>query len=126
MNLIAGTWDALVAPVKPLTDVHLATIQFKEGGKTNFTIPPDQTVFLYVVKGTIRVNGEDVTQHYTVEFSHEGKVIEFKALTDAFIIFGFATPYHEAIAAQGPFVMNTYDEIQEAYRDYHAGKFGGV
>jgi len=26
--------------------------------------------------------------------------------------------------AHGPFVMNTMEEIKEAYNDYHRGKFG--
>ena len=32
-------------------------------------------------------------------------------------------PINEPIAAQGPFVMNTYDEIRKAMSDYRAGKF---
>ena len=29
----------------------------------------------------------------------------------------------EPVVAQGPFVMNTEEEIRQAYRDYHEGKF---
>jgi redox-sensitive bicupin YhaK (pirin superfamily) len=62
--------------------------------------------------------------HHLLEFSHEGSSIEIKAVTDALLLFGYATPFHEPFAAYGPFVMNTQEEIMQAYEDYHAGKFG--
>jgi redox-sensitive bicupin YhaK (pirin superfamily) len=33
-------------------------------------------------------------------------------------------PLDEPIAARGPFVMNTWDEIVQANRDYQSGNFG--
>jgi redox-sensitive bicupin YhaK (pirin superfamily) len=33
-------------------------------------------------------------------------------------------PLHEAVVARGPFVMNTEGEIEQAYADYRAGRFG--
>lgn len=125
-HVIAGDWDNVLGPVKPLTDIHLASIAFAATGHVTFSIEKNKTVFLYVVKGKLRVNGEDAEMHHLVEFSHEGSSIELKALTDALILFGYATPFHEAFAAYGPFVMNTQQEIMEAYEDFHAGKFGTV
>jgi redox-sensitive bicupin YhaK (pirin superfamily) len=47
-----------------------------------------------------------------------------KAITDAIILFGYATPFKEPFVAYGPFVMNTQEEIMQAYEDYNNGKFG--
>lgn len=123
-HLVSGNWNGTEGAFKPLTDIHLSWIEFKEGGRMDRYIPQGQNIFLYVVKGEIRVNGEDVRQHHTVEFTHEGQHVEIKALADALILFGYATPFHEPFAAYGPFVMNTREEIMQAYEDYHAGKFG--
>jgi hypothetical protein len=41
------------------------------------------------------------------------------------MLFG-GEPYSEPIIAQGPFVMNSHDEIELAYQDYHLGKYGKI
>lgn len=125
-QIIAGEWDGVNGSIKPLTDIHLANISFKEEGRVTFSIEKNKTVFLYVVKGKTRINGEDADMHHLIEFSHEGSTIEIKAVTDAMLLFGYATPFHEPFAAYGPFVMNTHEEIMQAYEEYHAGKFGTV
>ena len=35
-------------------------------------------------------------------------------------------PLHQPVVARGPFVMNTQDEINEAFADYRAGVFGSI
>ena len=123
-QIVSGAWEGKKGGVQPLTDIHLACITFKEGGKHTFSVDPAQTIFLYVVKGKILINGEATEMHHLVEFNHDGKTIEMKAVNDAIILFGYATPFHEPFVAYGPFVMNTQEEIMQAYKDYHAGKFG--
>jgi redox-sensitive bicupin YhaK (pirin superfamily) len=34
--------------------------------------------------------------------------------------------YTESIVAQGPFIMNNMQEIADAYKDFHAGKYGTI
>ena len=125
-HIVSGYWTNVKGPVEPLTDIHLASIEFKEGGKLSIPVEKEKTVFLYVVKGKTLINGEAAEMHDLVEFSHEGLMIEIKALTDALLLFGYATPFHEPFAAYGPFVMNTHEEIMQAYEDYNAGKLGST
>ncbi len=123
-QIIAGDFDGTEGPFKPLTDINLAKVGFEEGGKHTFFVEPGKTVFLYVVKGDLMINGEQTGMHHLVEFNADGKTIEMKALTNSVILFGHATPFHEPLVAAGPFVMNTQEEIMQAYDDYNKGKFG--
>ncbi|MDB5191119.1 MAG: pirin family protein [Segetibacter sp.] len=123
-QVISGTLNGVKGKVEPLTDIHLANLTFKTGGKFSISIDNDKTVFLYVVKGEVLINGEDTKMHHIVEFTHEGKMIEMKALTDSIVLFGYATPFREPFVSYGPFVMNTQQEIMQAYEDYNQGKFG--
>ncbi|MDP4262278.1 MAG: pirin family protein [Bacteroidota bacterium] len=122
--IIFGDWKGAQAPLQALTDIHLARIDFKEGGKTGFFIPKEKNILFYVVKGTLSVNGKEIQQHDLAVFAHDDESVEITALTDAIILFGHATPFHEPFFAYGPFVMNTRDEIRQAYDDYNTGKFG--
>jgi hypothetical protein len=123
-QIISGVWDGEKAPIEPLTDIHLSIIDFKAGGAHTFHIDNDKTVFLYIVKGEMKINGEPTGMHHLVEFNNDGKIIEMKAITDSVILFGYATPFKEPFVAYGPFVMNTQEEIMQAYEDYNKGKFG--
>ena len=81
-------------------------------------------MFLYIVSGEVTVAGQNATAFHLVHMNDDGDAIELQAVTDAAVIFGHAALLHEPIAAQGPFVMNTGEEIVQAIRDYQAGKFG--
>jgi redox-sensitive bicupin YhaK (pirin superfamily) len=124
VNLISGNWDGAEAALVPLTDVHLSSVHFKQGGRLTRDVAAGRSVFFYVVKGELVVNGERASARHIVEFNRDGERIEIEARTDAVILFGHAEPNNEPIAARGPFVMNTEAEIVQAIRDYQAGKFG--
>lgn len=126
VQIVSGDWDGTQGAVKPLTDIHLACIRFNEGGRLTKHIKPEKNIFFYVVKGELLVNGEHVAMHDLLEFIHEGEVLEIKATSDAIILLGYATPFKEPFEAYGPFVMNTKEEIMQAYEDYNKGAFGNT
>lgn len=125
-HIVSGNWNGTDGRFKPLTDIHLSFIYFDEGGKFQLQIPKTQNVFLYIVKGEIKVNGDLAQIHHVVEFNNDGQVVEMKATTEAIILLGYATPFHEPFFAYGPFVMNTREEIMQAYDDMKNGKFGNA
>ena len=47
-----------------------------------------------------------------------------EATDDAVVLVMSGEPIHEPIAAHGPFVMNTRQELIEAFEDFNQGKFG--
>ncbi|GAB3818329.1 hypothetical protein GCM10028895_15460 [Pontibacter rugosus] len=77
-----------------------------------------------MVRGSVKVNGEAVDKQNLVEFENEGEEIKVEAQEDSYILLGHAHPFNEPVVSHGPFVMNTEEEIQEAFRDYQAGKMG--
>jgi quercetin 2,3-dioxygenase len=87
---------------------------------------PSRNIFLYVVRGEIRVGGEPASAFHLVELNHDGDTVDIEATTDAALLFGHAEPIGEPVVAHGPFVMNTREEIRQAMMDYQSGKFGGL
>ncbi|HEY2628935.1 MAG TPA: pirin family protein [Usitatibacter sp.] len=124
VNLISGEWNGHAGPVKSLTGVFMATVKLSSGGHVSFPGVGGRNVFLYVVNGSIRIGADTIKEHVLVELDHEGDAVEIEAASDTTLLFGHAQPIGEPVVSHGPFVMNTAREIEDAIRDYHAGKFG--
>ncbi|EHQ29436.1 pirin family protein [Mucilaginibacter paludis] len=124
VNLISGDWDGHQAAFQSGIGVQLNTIEFTQGGKLEIPVPQSHHIFFYVISGRLNVNGTDVPKLTLAEFNQDGEGLEIFADEDSVLLFGHAQPLNEPVVSQGPFVMNTEEEIHQAYADYRAGKFG--
>lgn len=124
LNLIAGDWQGQAGGFTPLTEIFLSTVDFAAGGSWTLDIPTDHTIFCYLIRGEMVINGQEVAFRHLVEFDNNHPTLTLEATTDALLILGHAKPFREPIVARGPFVMNSDTEILTAYRDYQQGKFG--
>lgn len=124
VQLIAGEWNGQQGSFETLTPIFLSTIHLSKGAVIEKTIPSNENIFFYIVRGKVSVWGEQIPFRNLVEFNNDGELLKFEATEDAVVILGHAVPFNEPMVAQGPFVMNTQQEIMEAYRDYQLGKFG--
>ena len=124
LHLVSGLWQGERAPIQSLSGVHLAWIEFKKDGQVSMDIPANETVLYYVIKGRLEVNGEPAEAFELVEFNPDGETINTTATEDSIVLIGHALPSGEPIVAHGPFVMNTQEEIRNAFVEYQQGKFG--
>jgi redox-sensitive bicupin YhaK (pirin superfamily) len=124
IHAVSGNWEGTQGAFKPIRDVQLASVYFKPGGLYAASVDPKENILFYVVKGNLKVNEQRVHMHQLVEFNPVAGEITVEALEESIILFGHAAPYHEAIVSHGPFVMNTEEEIKQAYKDYRSGVFG--
>jgi redox-sensitive bicupin YhaK (pirin superfamily) len=124
VHAVSGDWEGTEGAFHPLVDIQLATIDFKNESVYRTSIDAERNIFFYVIKGKVKVNGSEAKMHQLVEFNNDGKELEIEALEESIILLGHALPFNEPIVAQGPFVMNSSEEIRQAYHDYRTGKFG--
>jgi redox-sensitive bicupin YhaK (pirin superfamily) len=124
IHAVSGEWEGTRGVFNPLVDIQLATINFDEGGSYRTSIDAKRNIFFYVIKGKVNVNGREAKMHQLVEFNNYGTDLEIIALEESIILLGHAVPFNEPIVTQGPFVMNSSEEIRQAYHDYSNGKFG--
>jgi len=124
LKAVSGNWEGVEGAFESQTGVHLSLISFDEEGDINLTVPQDDNIFFYVIKGRVNVNGTEVKALQLVEFNTGSTELEIEALEESLLLYGHAEPFEEPLVAQGPFVMNTHEEIREAYDDYRQGKFG--
>ena len=126
LNLISGDWAGATGPVESITGNFMSTVAAQAGARLVVDKLSGRSVFLYVVSGSVRVNGRDVTEHHLVELDIAGDTLAIEALTSTRLLLGHGEPIREQVVSYGPFVMNTEGEIRQAITDYQAGKFGHV
>ncbi len=57
-------------------------------------------------------------------FENKGEEFNIEATEDAVVLIISGKPINEPIFPHGPFVMNTREEIIQAFEDFNTGKFG--
>ncbi len=81
---------------------------------------------LYFYEGAdITINGEKVEGYYSIEVKPNIELILKNGNKTAGILMLQGKPIGEQVIQYGPFVMNTKEEIKQAFDDYHRTQFGG-
>ncbi len=125
VEVIAGNYKGQQGPANTFTEVHLQNAYLSKGIKANFDFPSTQNTFLIVIEGAIKVNEKDmVPVDHFVEMDKKGNSFTIEAIEDAVVLVASGQPIGEPIAAHGPFVMNTREELVQAFNDFNDGKFG--
>lgn len=106
------------------TELHLGVLHIAEGGAFRTVVPVEHNILCYVIRGEIRINGERIEALHLAEYNYDSDIIHLEAVDEnSIVLFGHALPIDEPVVFGGPFVMNTQEEIEQAYEDYKAGKF---
>lgn len=123
-RIIAGELAGEPGPASTFTPINIWDVQLEAEEKTELTIPQGHTTILIVQTGSIAVGDETARAVELVLLKREGTTAPIAAQTDARILVLTGEPIGEPVVGQGPFVMNTAEEIRAAIADYKAGKMG--
>jgi len=128
VKVIAGALDGAVGPVKqPATAPIYMDIRLDAGVDFALPVPVGHSAFIYVYEGGVSVGvSRDAATIQAQELAVLGDGNEVRlqgraARSRAILVAG--RPLREPVARYGPFVMNTREELQQAFADYQAGKF---
>ncbi len=127
VEVIAGEYEGTAGPARTFSPVHLYNAKLRSGARASFAFPASYTCFLLVIEGHIRVNGDtDADTDHLLLFANEGTAFTVEATTGCVVLVAAGEPLREPIAAYGPFVMNTQEELAVAFNEFNAGKFGAL
>lgn len=124
IEVIAGQYGDISGRAETFTPIHLYNVRLSEGGSVNLEFPARFNTALVVIEGDILVNEVLAPADHFVLMNNDGTTFSVRASKDAVVLVLSGEPITEPIAAHGPFVMNTRQELLEAFEDYNAGKFG--
>jgi hypothetical protein len=124
VEVIAGVHKTTHGAAETFSDVRLLNAVMYEGDEVVFSTPAHYNTCLIVIDGEVTVNNQDAPAHHFVLFKNEGEEFVLRAKSQAKVLVLSGDPLHEPIAAHGPFVMNTHQELIQAFMDFNEGKFG--
>jgi len=122
-KVIAGRFAGVSGPVEAgATEPVYVDLRLEAGAAVEVPLPPDHNAFVYVYEGAAGVAGQALEQGMVAVLGRGGAV-RIDADHGARLIVAAGKPLHEPVARYGPFVMNTNDELRQAFADYQAGRF---
>jgi len=135
VNVIAGNLKNTIAPdptpdswaANPDNEVVILTIRME--ANASWVLPKagsEAKRTLYFYRGdALQIDGENIPSYHSAEVKADNDLTLIAGHEDCFLLMLQGKPLKEKVVQYGPFVMNTENEIQEAYRDYQRTQFGG-
>jgi len=128
VKVLAGEVDGVAGPIsQPATEPVYLDVELAAGSRWRHELPEGHNAFAYVFEGDAWLGEGDARQalasqelavlgggrQFTVEAGDNG----------ARLILVAGRPLHEPVARYGPFVMNTREELMQAFSDFQEGRF---
>lgn len=125
LRLIAGEFAGTHGPAHTFTPIDVWDLRLNAGKAVTLDLHAGRNTALVILSGTVLVNGEEVArQGQLALFERDGDRITLESNEDAKVLLLSGEPIDEPIVGHGPFVMNTEQEIHQAFADFQSGKFG--
>jgi quercetin 2,3-dioxygenase len=125
IELIAGEYKGQKGPAFTFSPVYLFNAKLFDGARAGFSFHNNYNTGMLVIEGEVKINdARTAPENHFILFGHEGEDIIVEAIGKSVLLVLSGEPIHEPIVSYGPFVMNTEDEIKQAYEDFNNGKFG--
>ncbi|MBC7925953.1 MAG: pirin family protein [Bryobacteraceae bacterium] len=127
-SVVAGESYGVKGAVQTHSPILYLHLKLKPGATVEQSVPSSQNAMAYVVRGQIEVAGRRAPEGSLAIFNHDADSVRMgnTGVEDAEVLLLAGEPLHEPVARYGPFVMNSREELVEAFEDYRSGKMGVI
>ncbi len=129
VKVYAGRQGEVTQPHGSSYPMGLVQLRLEAGGACTLQIPSAARAFLYVLDGSAKVGADGavveagqsawIDPNPTPDDSLDELMVAADGPLRAVLFYG--EPIEEPVVAYGPFVMNTTEEIRQAFADYQSG-----
>ena len=124
VRVIAGEFQGTQGAATTFTCLNVWDLQIDAPAELHLDLPRGHTALLVVQSGVVRVGDTPARAVELVELEREGSRIRLDAEVPTRILVLTGDPIGEPVVGQGPFVMNTREEIAQAIADFRDGRMG--
>ncbi|NCC95167.1 MAG: pirin family protein, partial [Opitutae bacterium] len=124
VHVIAGQWGGAVGVTPRHGKATLLDVELAAGASLRLPAAPDETAFVFLIQGEGLAEGQSLAEK-TAALLGAGDTVRLAAPANAGcrMIFFAGKPLREPIAWGGPIVMNTQDELAQAFAELNQGTF---
>jgi len=126
VRVIAGSYGDARGPAHTFTPITMLDIRLEAGGTLPLALPASYNAMAVVAEGRVQAGDATAGAGELILFANDAGRLELTATEPSHVIILAGEPLNEPVVAYGPFVMNTFDEIRQAFVDVDSGKFGPV
>lgn len=126
VSIIAGEFNGIKGPASTFTNINMYNVNLKNHGKAILREPSNFNTGMLVLKGEVKINEDKICKEgdFILFDNIEGNISVESITEEALFIVLSGEPINEPVVSYGPFVMNTVEEIYQAYDDFRNNKFG--
>ncbi|PWW05152.1 hypothetical protein DFQ01_105136 [Paenibacillus cellulosilyticus] len=126
VRIIAGEYNGVKGPALTFTPINLFDIAFQTGGRAQFELPATYNTAALVLKGAVKINDskQAIAGDFVLFDNVAGEITIEGHTDDTLVIILSGEPIDEPIVQHGPFVVNSREELIQAYNDFQDGKMG--
>ncbi|WP_026471164.1 pirin family protein [Alkanindiges illinoisensis] len=123
VRVIAGKYNNVTGAAQTHTRMSVLDVRLNAGHPINFSIPEGDTTLVYVCSGRLQIHADEwLEENAMAVMSSQGTDFMLTASENSKLLILAGEPINEPINGHGPFVMNSYEEILQAYDDVKHGR----
>ncbi len=124
VRVIAGEYAGKQGPAHTFTPMNVWDVRLNAGSTTTFKLPEGHTTAIFVLHGAVGTGDvHTIRPSELAVMQRAGSELVLEAQQDTVLLLLNGEPLNEPVVGHGPFVMNTWEEIDQAIDDYNHGRF---
>lgn len=123
VRVIAGEFHGIAGPARTHTRINVLDVALQAGQTATFPTGDGDTALVYLLSGKLQFDADgEMDEQGLAVMSQHGAGLRVSAIEKSRLLVLSGARIDEPINGHGPFVMNSYEEILQAYDDFKEGR----